>query len=282
MSGYALKWFFLLVLGVSLLTYFSVDKLGNTFLKDPKVEGFFEQIPVIEVKNGEIFQKGLDVKLELPDTPFTYFVINTKDNQDVKMDFTTGIYMAQKLIYFKNGASVQVTTYPELFGHENFVLTQDILKSLFTNMLKMMSVLGIILFFSLTYVLLSFFTWMGMFVFGKRMPLKVCARLSFFGVIGVVIFEFLFLFLMGISYFQLLILGSILLECMWLFKNYTTYQRVQDIDEVLLDMQEDLKNNTVLAEKEIEVIENEKSEIKKPKGKKTSTQKKKVSKYSKK
>lgn len=257
-KGYALKWFFLVTLGISLFVYFGIEKLGQSFFKDPTVENFFKQIPVIEIKNGEVVQKGLDIKLSLPDSPFTFLVINTKDNQDVKMDFSSGIYFAQKLVYLKNNASVQVATYSEFFGTDNFMLTPEVLKDLFMKIVKILSVLGIIFIFSLVYILLCTFTWTGMFLVGKKMPLNVCARLSFFAFLSVVVLELTLILVSGVSYFQTLILGSVLIECIWLSKNYITYQNIQDIDEVLSDMQEDLKDNTVIKEeKEIVALENE-------------------------
>lgn len=253
-KGIGLKWFFLTVILVFGFSFFGMNYLVKQVFSTPEMVTFFQKFPNITIQDNKIVSpKDTYVRQTVPVLPFSAIILDTMDKQEVKLDFSEGIYLTPTTAYVKNGTDVAYMSYKDILKGRTVTITPDLVKTFVTQFLTFSVGGSLVLFLLSTYLSIGFFSYLLVWIFGRKFPFKTCLRA------GVVVAPLVLLLVIGLLSFQVIvpiswiITGSIILVTYWLFVNYGWIKAVQGIDETLKEIE--LKSPAQNPEENFEVLE---------------------------
>lgn len=230
-KGFGLRW---VVLGLLLAITGIFIWLGVVFHQQTAWQ-VFKAFPPLEIAQGRLVsprQTYQEIKAN-PDFPI---MIDTRDNPQINLHFSDGLFLTSDTLFMKIGAVVQAFPLHQLFGTEQQV-------SLSPQQVKQI----VHLFFTLTFGLLACFisifnyivltgaTWLFLWIVGRKVPLKICARCSALGTLVVLACIMIALFIGVIlsgSFLMLIILG----QCLLLGRYYRLILDMQILNQTLEEL----------------------------------------------
>ena len=116
-KGIGLKWILLTMIFVIGFSFWGMNYLVKQVFETPEMVTFFQKFPKITFQDNKIIDpEGVYVRQTVPVLPFSAVILDTMNKQEVKLDFSEGIYLTTTTVYVKNGTDVSYLSYKDILN----------------------------------------------------------------------------------------------------------------------------------------------------------------------
>jgi len=236
-KGIGLKWLFLEVVFVLVLSFIGINYFVNKVFETPEMRAFFQKFPEITFQDDKIVSpENTYIRQTVPAVPFSAVILDTVGKQEIRLDFSEGLYLTPTTAYIKMGTDVNYLSYKDMLRGRPLVVTPALIKSFITQVLTLSIGGSFVLFLILSYVIIGFFSYLLLLIFGKRFPLKTCLRASVFASFSLLFLLIVLLNLrVGVS-FAWVMVATVILVSYWLSRYYERVKAIQEIDRTLKEL----------------------------------------------